>query len=161
MSKCDNVMRIRRHARILWTVIVLALCVPSWAESKGEVDLPPTLMVRYEVLIAELRCPKCLNINIADSNAPIATDLRMFVRDQLLDGKSNSEIKAHLRERYGDFIDYNPPLSPATLVLWAIPIILLICAALIFTFVGSRRDKVVLTDEERARLQRLKAQRPS
>ena len=154
-------MRTARYARLLWALSVLTLCLTSWGESKSEVDLSPGLMDRYEVLIAELRCPKCLNINIADSNAPIATDLRMFVRDQLLDGKSNSEIKAHLRERYGDFIDYNPPLSPATLVLWAIPFVLLICAALIFTFVGSRRDKVVLTDEERARLQQLKARRPT
>lgn len=150
----------RRYSRILWTVSVFVFCIPSWGESKSEVDLPPELMARYEVLIAELRCPKCLNINIADSNAPIATDLRTFVKNQLLEGKSNSEIKSFLRERYGDFIDYNPPLSPATLMLWAIPLILVICAALVFTFVGSRRSKVELTDEEKTRLQQLKAQQP-
>ena len=147
--------------RMLTSVMIFLVCAPSSGESKSEVDLPPELMDRYEVLIAELRCPKCLNINIADSNAPIATDLRMVVKNQLEDGRTNSEIKAFLRERYGDFIDYNPPLSPATLVLWAIPIVLLICAALTFTYVGSRRDKVELSDEEKARLQRLKAQQPS
>ena len=154
------VIRTNHTHRILWCVVVF-LCSIAYAESKSEVDLPPELMDRYEILIAEVRCPKCLNINIADSNAPIATDLRMVVKNQLLDGKSNSEIKAFLRERYGDFIDYNPPISPATLVLWAVPIVLLICAALTFTFVGARRDKVVLTDEEKTRLQRLKAQQPS
>ena len=156
-----GVIRPRRVSQMLTRMMVVLICAASWAESKSEVDLPPALMDRYEVLIAELRCPKCLNINIADSNAPIATDLRMIVKNQLQDGKTNSEIKAFLRERYGDFIDYNPPLSPATLVLWAVPIVLLICAALIFTYVGSRRDKVELSDEEKARLQRLKAQQPS
>ena len=150
---------IRRDFQILLSVSVIVLCVPFWSESKKEVDLSAELMTRYEVLIAELRCPKCLNINIADSNAPIATDLRMFVKEQLLDGKSNSEIKEVLRARYGDFIDYNPPLSPATLVLWAIPIVLLICAAFIFTFVGSKREKIEITEEEKSRLQQLKAQR--
>lgn len=156
-----GVLRSSRIPHVLTSAIVLLVCAISVAESKNEVDLPPTLMERYEVLIAELRCPKCLNINIADSNAPIATDLRMIVKNQLLEGKTNSEIKAFLRERYGDFIDYNPPLSPATIVLWAIPVVLLICAALTFTYIGSRRDKVELSDEEKARLQRLKAQQPS
>ncbi len=149
---------LRRGPQILSSVVFLFVCATSIGDSKSEVDLPPGLMARYEVLIAELRCPKCLNINIADSNAPIATDLRMVVKNQLQDGKTNSEIKAFLRDRYGDFIDYNPPLTPATLVLWAIPVVLLICAALTFTFIGSRREKAELSDEEKARLQRLKAQ---
>ena len=155
------VIRSRHVFRMLSSVLVLFVSATSLGESKTEVDLPPELMDRYEVLIAELRCPKCLNINIADSNAPIATDLRMVVKSQLEEGRTNSEIKKFLRERYGDFIDYNPPLSPATLVLWAIPIVLLICAALTFTYVGSRREKVELSDEEKTRLQQLKAQQPS
>lgn len=157
MTACSVVDRLRWIQLSLSSVLV-ALCALSMGESKVEVDLPPELMKRYEVLIAELRCPKCLNINIADSNAPIATDLRIVVKNQLLDQKTNAEIKAFLRERYGDFIDYNPPISPATLLLWAIPIVLLICAALTFTFVGSRREHVELSDEEKDRLQRLKAQ---
>lgn len=157
----SGVMQGSRMPHFLAHAIVLLACAMSLAESKKEVDLPPTLMDKYEVLIAELRCPKCLNINIADSNAPIANDLRMIVKNQLLEGKTDWEIKAFLRARYGDFIDYNPPLSPATLVLWAIPIVFLICAALTFTYVGSRRDKVELSDEEKARLERLKAPQPS
>ena len=161
MITCSVANGPHRLPLILLSGIVVLVSVTSLAESKSEVDLAPALMERYEVLIAELRCPKCLNINIADSNAPIATDLRTIVKNQLQEGKTNSEIKAFLRDRYGDFIDYNPPLSPATLVLWAIPIVLLICAALVFTFVGSRREKVELSNEEKARLQRLKAQQPS
>lgn len=161
MIMLKSVIRPCRVLQILTSVVVILGCAASSGESKNEVNLPPELMDRYEVLIAELRCPKCLNINIADSNAPIANDLRMVVKNQLQEGKTNAEIKAFLRERYGDFIDYNPPLSPATLVLWAIPIVLLICAALTFTYVGSRRDKVELSDEEKTRLQQLKARQPS
>ena len=157
----SELARQRWMLRVLCSVVLAALGSITFAQSQVEVNLPPELMARYEVLIAELRCPKCLNINIADSNAPIATDLRLVVQNQLLDGKKDSEIKAFLRERYGDFIDYNPPLSPATLLLWAIPIVLLICAALTFTFVGTRREKVELSDAERARLQQLKAQQPT
>ena len=114
----NGVIGTRRVFQMLTSIMMMFLiCAALSGESKSEVDLPPELMARYEVLIAELRCPKCLNINIADSNAPIATDLRMIVKNQLQDGKTNSEIKGFLRERYGDFIDYNPPLSPATLVL--------------------------------------------
>ena len=145
---------------VAWCLLA-ALPVAMASEVKTEVDLPQPLMDRYEVLIAELRCPKCLNINIADSNAPIATDLRMVVAKQLKDGNTNQEIKAYLRERYGDFIDYDPPITPGTLALWALPIVMLLCAAVIFTYVGFRRQKLELTAEERTRLARLKARQES
>lgn len=139
-------------------VILAASAYISASEVKTEVDLPPDLMTRYETLIAELRCPKCLNINIADSNAPVAAQLRGVVAEQLQAGKTDDEIKDFLRDRYGAFIDYDPPLSPATLALWVLPIALLLCAALVFTFVGFRRQKVELSDAERVRLQRFKDQ---
>lgn len=123
----------------------------------SDIELPTELMERYEVLIAEIRCPKCLNINIADSNAPIAADLRESVANMLRNGKSNQEIKTFLRDRYGDFVDYNPPLSPATIVLWALPLILLICAGLVLTFRGKHTGKFELTDAERERLAKLKS----
>ena len=127
----------------------------------SEVDLPPELLPRYETLSAEIRCPKCLNINIADSNAPIAEDLRLVVQAQLREGKSNDEIKEFLRERYGDFIDYDPPLTPGTLALWAIPIALLICALLVLTFIGQKKATIELTAEDQSRLQQLKSRRTS
>jgi len=160
MIVCSAMTR-TNHITLTLTFAVSLMCGALTAEPTSEVDLPPELIDRYEVLIAELRCPKCLNINIADSNAPIATDLRNVVQSQLREGKTNAEIKAFLRERYGDFIDYNPPLSPSTLALWAIPLILLICAAIVFTYVGSKRGVTELSDEEKTRLQQLKAKYPS
>ncbi len=148
-------------ACVFWLAAATMTYDTIQAQNNQEVDLPPELVTRYEVLIAEIRCPKCLNINIADSNAPIAEDLRTFVKKKLLEGQSNASIKAFLRDRYGNFIDYNPPFSPMTLVLWILPIVLLISAGLVFTFIGSKRHSIELSDEEKARLQRLKPQRLS
>ena len=73
---------------------------------------------RYRSLIEELRCPKCQNQNIADSDAPIATDLRNEIFRMLEEGKSNEEIIDFLVSRYGDFVLYKPPLTSRTLLLW-------------------------------------------
>ena len=73
---------------------------------------------RYRSLIEELRCPKCQNQNIADSDAPIATDLRNEIFRMLEEGKSTEEIIDFLVSRYGDFVLYKPPLTSRTLLLW-------------------------------------------
>lgn len=73
---------------------------------------------RYRSLIEELRCPKCQNQNIADSDAPIATDLRNEIFRMLEEGKSNEETIDFLVSRYGDFVLYKPPLTSRTLLLW-------------------------------------------
>lgn len=118
------------------------------------------LSERYRSLIAELRCPKCLNINLAGSDAPIAVDLRRAVRRMLEEGRSDDDIRAHLRERYGDFILYDPPFEGATAALWLAPLALLAIAALVLRRIGARRDAVVLSDEERVRLRALGADEP-
>jgi len=73
---------------------------------------------RYRNLIEELRCPKCQNQNIADSDAPIAMDLRNEIFRMLEEGKGNEEIIDFLVSRYGDFVLYKPPLTSRTLLLW-------------------------------------------
>ena len=73
---------------------------------------------RYRNLVEELRCPKCQNQNIADSDAPIAMDLRNEIFRMLEEGKSNEEIIDFLVSRYGDFVLYKPPLTSRTLLLW-------------------------------------------
>ena len=153
-----TVPEVSRFLLLIWLVGGLGTTALAVGD---EVDLPPELIPRYETLIAEIRCPKCLNINIADSNAPIAEDLRSVVQEHLRDGKSNDEIKAFLRERYGDFIDYDPPLTPGTLALWAIPIALLICGLLVLTFIGQKKATIELTAEDQSRLQQLKSRRTS
>ena len=81
---------------------------------------------QYRGLIAELRCPKCQNQNLAGSDAPIAQDLKQKTYDLVKDGRSDGEIRDYMQERYGDFISYKPPVRPSTWILWFFPPLLLI-----------------------------------
>ncbi len=90
-----------------------------------------TLRERFADLADELRCPKCQNQNIADSNAPIAADLRKQLHAQLHEGRSDREIVEYMVNRYGEFVLYRPRVNNVTLVLWAAPAILLLLAVLV------------------------------
>ncbi len=83
---------------------------------------------RYNSLIEELRCPKCLNQSIADSHAGISEDLRNIVYEKIMLGKSDAEIKEFLKQRYGEFILYKPETSGANVILWYGPVAILIIA---------------------------------
>ncbi|MDG6897741.1 hypothetical protein A6A19_07055 [Actinobacillus delphinicola] len=82
----------------------------------------------YHRLTQELRCPQCQNNNIADSNALIAQDMRGKVFTLLQQGKSEKEIIHYMVERYGNFVTYNPPIEPSTIILWVVPFGILIFA---------------------------------
>lgn len=82
--------------------------------------------VRFQKLSAELRCPMCQNETLADSNAPIAHDLRRQVFEMMQAGKSDDEIKAFLVDRYSQFVLYNPPVEPGTWLLWFGPLFVLV-----------------------------------
>lgn len=82
--------------------------------------------VRYHRIAEELRCLVCQNQNIADSNAPLAADLRDQVKTQILAGRSDAEIKQYMTDRYGDFVLYKPPFKLTTLLLWIGPAILVL-----------------------------------
>ena len=84
--------------------------------------------VRYQTWVHELRCLVCQNQTIAESNAPLAADLREQVRSQIESGRSDEEIRRYLTDRYGDFVLYNPPLKPQTWLLWFAPFALLTLA---------------------------------
>ena len=86
----------------------------------------PQLQARYEQLNRELRCLVCQNQTIADSNAPLASDLRREVRDLISQGKSDEEIRDFLLDRYGDFVLYRPRMTGANFLLWAAPVLLLL-----------------------------------
>ena len=114
---------------------------------------------RYRTLTEELRCPKCQNQNIADSNAPIAMDLRAEIYRMLEEGRSNEEIVEHLVLRYGDFVRYKPPLDQRTLLLWYGPAALLLGGLGALVLIVRRRRRVdaspqagELSPEERERL---------
>ena len=94
---------------------------------------------RFRALAAELRCVMCQNQSLADSNAPIAQDLRREVLELMQSGKSDDEIKAFLTERYTDFVLYRPPMRGSTLWLWlAPPLVLLAGAVVLFVVVRKR-----------------------
>ena len=117
-----------------------------------------SLRERFKVLAAELRCPKCQNQNIADSNAPIAADLRKQLHAQLHSGKSDGEIVDYMVDRYGEFVMYRPRLNSVTLVLWLAPAILLVLAVLVVRSSFKARAPaapVALSSEEQARLDAL------
>jgi cytochrome c-type biogenesis protein CcmH len=97
----------------------------------------PELELRYRQLSMELRCPKCQNQNIADSNAPIAQDLRKLLYQQLEKGASNEEILDYMVARYGEFVRYRPRFSGPTAILWLAPVLLLL-AGLVVAFLTLR-----------------------
>lgn len=86
---------------------------------------------RYQVMIHELRCPKCQNQNLADSDAPIAQDLRQELHRLLLEGESDKAILAFMVQRYGNFVLYRPPFDKHTFLLWGTPFIFLFLGLLI------------------------------
>jgi cytochrome c-type biogenesis protein CcmH len=116
---------------------------------------------RYAELTKELRCPKCQNQDIADSNAPIAADLRKEIFRMLGEGQSNQQIIDFMVARYGDFVRYKPALNSSTWLLWFGPAGLLVGGLLVIGVIvvrrrGQGRNKSdALSDEERQRLAHL------
>ena len=117
---------------------------------------------RFRELTKELRCPKCQNQDIADSNAPIATDLRREIFRMLGEGKDNQQILDFMVARYGDFVLYKPALTSKTAVLWFGPLALLVGGLVVIGVIVGRRRRTGQTEssdtlsvEERKRLDTL------
>ena len=112
----------------------------------------PDLEQRYKALSQELRCPKCQNQNIADSNAPISRDLRAIVHEQLEAGASDQEITNFRVDRYGEFVRYSPGVDSNTLWLWSAPVVLFVMAiAVVLLQIRKDRDgQTVSSNAERA-----------
>ena len=104
-------------------LLLLSLLVVLAFQARGQED--PALERRVTALAHELRCLVCQNQTIADSNAPLAEDLRNQVREKMRQGSSDSEILAYMVARYGDFVLYRPPLKLTTVLLWFGPLLLL------------------------------------
>ena len=102
----------------------------------------PVLNDRYRSLIREIRCPKCLNESIAESDAPVATDLRREVRRLIAEGSTDDEVKTFLSERYGEFVLYRPRVSQTTWALWAGPFVFLALGGIVFwRILATRRNQ--------------------
>ncbi|MBB2895391.1 cytochrome c-type biogenesis protein [Pseudomonas sp. AS2.8] len=137
---------------LIWSTLSQAAIDPYGFRDDAE-------RARFQALTRELRCPKCQNQDLADSNAPIAGDLRREIQRLMATGQSDDEIIAHLEQRYGEFIRYRPPFEGRTLLLWLLPGLgLLGGAGLLLVLTRRRRPEPTLSDAERQRLAALQAQ---
>lgn len=136
---------LRAGAVLLGVLLALASVQPAWAVDPATLS-DPALQARYEVLIHELRCVQCENNSLADSDATIAADLRHEIRDMLVAGKSDSQIKDYLVSRYSEFILFRPAYSWRNAWLWGLPLALLILGVVIAVRVI--RQRAALVDNE-------------
>lgn len=134
----------------LFSAVVQAVAV----DDKPLAD--PVLEARARILMKEFRCLVCQNQSIEDSNAGLAQDLRMIVRERVALGDSPEDVRAYMVERYGDWVLLRPPVKSSTYFLWASPFLIVLIILLVV--VGRRRSATPpnsLSDEETAQLARL------
>ncbi len=112
--------------RALLMILAVFWLAPVAAIDSGQAFEDPELQARYEKLISEVRCLKCQNQSIKDSNVFLASDLRREIRRLIAEGKTDPEILDFLVTRYGDFALYRPRTSGKTLVLWIAPFLLVL-----------------------------------
>lgn len=142
-------------------LLVIILLIPSLAAAGEARPLAenPQAEARLKALAVELRCLVCQNQTLADSNAPLAEDLRREVREMIAKDMSDRDIIDFLVTRYGDFVLYRPPLKPTTILLWLGPFLLLIGGATALVLALRRRQKkladVSLSEAERNRVAQL------
>ncbi|KAB2717490.1 cytochrome c-type biogenesis protein CcmH [Brucella intermedia] len=130
------------------------------AVNPDEVLSDPVLEKRARTISGELRCMVCQNESIDDSNAELARDLRILVRDRLKEGDSDEQVMDFIVDRYGEFVLLKPRLNARTVLLWGFPVVILLigAVALIFAFRGRKRVGEApqpLTESEKAELSRL------
>ncbi len=141
-------------------VLALALALPGGARAQVHASapqaLPPVLEQRADKLAHGLRCLVCQNQTLAESNAPLAQDMRKLIRDQLAAGRSDAQIMRFFEDRYGDFVRYDPPFKPITWLLWLGPFALLALGFVILVRTLKRRagTRAPLTADERERATR-------
>ena len=138
-----------------WFWLVLALlATPVAAVQPDEILADPVLEARARDISAGLRCPVCRNESIDESNAPVARDLRLMVRERIMAGDTNDQVIAAVVDRFGEFILLKPVASGANLVLWLAPPALLVLGLGVALAAQRRKMAVVdsLTEAEQVRL---------
>jgi cytochrome c-type biogenesis protein CcmH len=147
----------------LAAALFLSLAAPAFAVQPDEVLKDPAMEARAREISKELRCLVCQNQSIDDSNAPLARDLRVLVRERLVAGDDDTGVLSYITARYGDYVLLRPPFKASTYVLWIGPVIILLLGALgAALFLRGRNRPVTagdteapLTPEERKRLDKL------
>ncbi len=141
-------------------LFALLLLLPTVASAKeaAPATADPQLEARAMAIAGKLRCPVCQNQTIAESESDLAKDVRNLIREQLRQGKSESEIIDYMKARYGDFILWRPPFKSTTLLLWLGPLLLLVVALFgLFWRLGRERraGEIELSAAEQARAELL------
>lgn len=151
--------------RWLYLILALSVAAPAYAVQPDEILDDPALEARARDLSKELRCLVCRNESIDDSNASLAKDLRLLVRERIVAGDSDEETIAYIVDRYGEFVLLRPPLNAGNLALWLSgPILLIIGGATAYAFMRRRPTPTAtaaggLSEEEAQRLRELTGDR--
>lgn len=137
-------------------VMLLFVATAAKAVQPDEVLADPALESRARGLSAEIRCMVCQNQSIDDSDAPLARDLRLLVREKLVEGYSDDQVIEHLVARYGEFVLLRPRFHPGTLLLWLTPLLALMIG-LVFLFARMQQKRTdepggELSEEEKKKL---------
>ncbi|WP_306417890.1 cytochrome c-type biogenesis protein [Roseinatronobacter sp. S2] len=147
--------------RTLLAVLAIAISSPSWAVQPDEILDDPVLESRARDISAGLRCLVCRNESIDESNADLARDMRLLVRERLVEGDSNEDAVAYIVDRYGEYVLLRPTTEGANIILWvAAPVMFLIALGSAVIYLRRRArapeaDKSGLSPEEKRRLQEL------
>ncbi len=149
----------KRAIKIFALASALLAPLSAFAVEPGEKLADPAQEARARAIASELRCLVCQNQSIDDSDAPLAKDLRVLLREQIQKGASDQQVREYIVARYGDFVLLRPPFKPETLLLWGAPLIALAGGALAL-WSGYRRRRVVaapaaLSEAEREKLRAL------
>jgi cytochrome c-type biogenesis protein CcmH len=139
-------MRISSKAIICLILVMLGAVSNARAVMPDEVLKDPSLEIRAREISQDLRCLVCQNQSIDDSNAPLAKDLRVIVRERLTAGDSNQQVFDYVVARYGNYVLLNPPLQGDTFLLWASPFIMLIIALTCAVVYLKRKPQLEVTD---------------
>jgi cytochrome c-type biogenesis protein CcmH len=142
--------------RFLLALVLMLAAAPAFAVNPDEMLADPILEARARALSAELRCMVCQNQSIDDSNADLAKDLRLLVRERITDGDTDKQVLSYIVSRYGEFVLLKPRFSVRTLLLWGAPVLLILAGGVLLTvFVRKSAGKPTgskLTADEQARL---------
>ncbi|MDP9808776.1 cytochrome c-type biogenesis protein CcmH [Rhizobium tibeticum] len=145
--------------RLLLVLAMFLSSAPAFAVNPDEVLADPKLEARARTISAELRCMVCQNQSIDDSNAELAKDLRLLVRERLTDGDTDEQVMNYIVSRYGEFVLLKPRFETKTILLWGAPLLLVVAGGLsLIVFARKRAGRPTgskLTAEEQARLNEL------
>ena len=147
----------RSLLRLLFTVLFLTTEV--LALEPGEILEDPALEARARSISKNLRCLVCQNQSIDDSDAPLAKDLRLLVRNQIVSGKTDEKIISDIVARYGDFVLLNPPINQKTIILWLSPMLILLAGGVgLYIYFRKRKSataETLLSEAEKEKLAEL------